>query len=215
MYTLYGGGFTRTAMTEMVMAEGEIPYELREINIDEIEHRSPEFLAINPAGWVPALVTPDGVTIHEMTAINLYLIEQHDLTHLAPQPTDPHRGRFLSGCLYIADEIEPALKRYFYPHRYVFRDEDTPKMRAKSFSDVLERFLVLDEQLHKHGPYYLGDRFSLVDLMAAYWVQSSLQPEKFKTLQNLQRCIDLVTARPAIKEKFKNLRKAEELYAKR
>ena len=32
-YILYGGRFTRALMVEMVMAEGDIDYELREINI--------------------------------------------------------------------------------------------------------------------------------------------------------------------------------------
>ena len=47
-YILYGGRFTRALMVEMVMAEGDINYELREIDIVQKQHQSPEFLAINP-----------------------------------------------------------------------------------------------------------------------------------------------------------------------
>ena len=68
MYILYGGRFTRTLIVEMVMAEGDIAYELREIDIFKQQHRSPEFLAINPAGWVPAMITPEGETLHETPA---------------------------------------------------------------------------------------------------------------------------------------------------
>ena len=49
-YILYGGRFTRALMVEMVMAEGDINYELREIDIVQKQHQSPEFLAINPSG---------------------------------------------------------------------------------------------------------------------------------------------------------------------
>ena len=73
MYILYGGRFTRALMVEMVMAEGGIPYELRNVDIVAHEHRRPEYLAVNPAGWVPALLTPEGETLYETPAINLYL----------------------------------------------------------------------------------------------------------------------------------------------
>lgn len=63
MYILYGGPFTRALIVEMVMAEGNIPYELREVDIVKQAHQSPEFLAINPAGYVPAVITPQGETL--------------------------------------------------------------------------------------------------------------------------------------------------------
>ena len=46
MYILYGGRYTRALMTEMVLLEGEIPYELRAVDIVKHEHLQPEFLAI-------------------------------------------------------------------------------------------------------------------------------------------------------------------------
>ena len=89
MYVLYGGRFTRALIVEMVMAEGGIPYELRSVDIVAHEHREPAYLAVNPAGWVPALVTPAGETLYETPAINLYLAEHHRLTHLAPESPTP------------------------------------------------------------------------------------------------------------------------------
>ena len=47
------------------MLEGEIDYQLREVDIVQQEHRSVEFLSINPAGHVPAMITPEGVTLYE------------------------------------------------------------------------------------------------------------------------------------------------------
>ena len=58
MYVVYGGQYTRTGLVLMVLDEGGIPYELRELDMLNGEHRSPEFLAINPAGYVPAMCTP-------------------------------------------------------------------------------------------------------------------------------------------------------------
>lgn len=59
MYIVYGGKFTRTVCVQMVLEEGELSYELRELDILHDEHRSPEFLSINPAGYIPAMITPE------------------------------------------------------------------------------------------------------------------------------------------------------------
>ncbi|MGB5705646.1 MAG: glutathione S-transferase N-terminal domain-containing protein [Arenicellales bacterium] len=64
-YVLCGGEFTRTLITQMVMAEGGIDYELRQVDILRHEHKSSEFLSINPAGLIPALVTPEGDVLYE------------------------------------------------------------------------------------------------------------------------------------------------------
>ena len=60
MYILYGGDFTRSALVQWVLEEGGLEYELRTIDIFKGEHRASEFLAINPAGLVPVLITPEG-----------------------------------------------------------------------------------------------------------------------------------------------------------
>ena len=118
MYTLYGGKFTRAIINEMVMAEGDIEFEVITVDTGAKEQVSPEFLKLNPAGWVPVLVTPEGDNLYETPAISLYLAERHGLTHLVPTIEDSDRGLFLSAYFYITDELEPALKRYFFPHRY-------------------------------------------------------------------------------------------------
>ena len=92
MYRLYSGKYTRGILVEMVMAEGEIEFERVEIDILRGEEKKPEYLAINPAGWVPALVCPDGVVLTETPAINLYLGERHRITSLVPALDDPDRA---------------------------------------------------------------------------------------------------------------------------
>ena len=73
MYTLYGGGYSRAHMTEMVFAEIQMPFEVKLVNTLKGENRTPQFLKINPRGFVPALRTPGGKVLFETAAINLYL----------------------------------------------------------------------------------------------------------------------------------------------
>lgn len=198
MYILYGGGFTRAIIVEMVMAEGSIPYELRNVDIVAHEHREPEYLAINPFGWVPALVTPEGRTLYETPAINLYLAEHHGLTHLAPAVDDPDRGLFLSGLFSVTGDLEPILKRSFYPHRYVMRDEDTAAMEERAVEEALERLRVMEGRLRDKGPYHLGERFSLVDLTLCHWTAPFEERGLLADCPALRRCLELVTARPGL-----------------
>ena len=202
MYILYGGGFTRAIITEMVMAEGDIPYELRNVDIVAHEHRRPEYLAINPSGWVPALVTPEGQTLYETPAINLYLAERHGLTHLAPAVDDPDRGLFLSGLFSVTGDLEPIVKRTFYPHRFVMRDEDTPAMEERAVGEALERLQVMEGRLRDKGPYHLGERFSLVDLTLCHWTASFEERGQLSGCPALRRCLELVTARPRLRPLF-------------
>lgn len=209
MYVLYGGAFTRALITEMVLAEGGLDYELRRIDVVAGEHRTQEYLAINPAGGVPALITPEGELLHETPAINLYLAERHDLTHIAPQIDEAERGPFLSGLFYLTSEIEPAMKRYFFPHRFAARPEDAAAVKARACDMVLERLAVIDRRLSEDGPYHLGGRFSLVDLTLAYWV--TYIADEAASLAAVMRCRELVVARPRLKRHFAVL--AEELVA--
>ncbi len=202
MYILYGGRFTRALMTEMVLLEGDIPYELRAVDIVKHEHLQPEFLAINPAGWVPALITPEGQTLYETPAINLYLAEQHQLTTLAPAPGEADRGPFLSAYFYLVDELEPVLKRYFYPHRFVVREEDTPTMQQMALEAAMKRIAVIDQRLSENGPYHLGKRFGLADLNLSFWAAPLEANGLLEAYPAVRHCLGLVTPRPRISAKF-------------
>ena len=213
MYILYGGRFTRALIVEMVMAEGGIPYELRNVDIVAHEHRRPEYLAVNPAGWVPALLTPEGETLYETPAINLYLAERHGLTHLAPGIGDPERGPFLSGLFSVTGDLEPIMKRYFYPHRYVLRDEDRAAMKERALGEALERLRVMEGRLGGKGPYHLGARFSLVDLTLCYWTALLDDLGALEPMPALRRRLDLVTARPRLRPHFEQQRAWRDEYA--
>ena len=191
-YILFGGPITRSIITEIVMMEGGIEYELRHIDITNDEHYSEEFLKINPAGLVPALITPEGHVLYETPAINLYLIDHHQIETLAPAVNDPQRGEFLSALFYITGELEPAMKRYFYPHRYALKDSDCDAMQQRALEHAMDRIKVINHRLISNGPFHLGERKSLADLTLAYWVVGSCQQyicSKFRGVDELVQAV--------------------------
>lgn len=200
-YVLYGGDPTRSMMVEMVLAEGGIAYELRPIDIRAGAHRTPEFLAINPFGWVPVLVTPEGETIAETPAINLWLCERHGLG-LVPLPGDPGRGRFLTAFHNVTGEIEPTLKRIFFAHRYALEPAQTEATRDLAWTMLAQRLKPIDQWLAGEGPYFLGERFTLADLTLTYWMPHVAHRGLLGEFPAVARAFDLVRARPALADAF-------------
>ena len=206
-HILYGNRYARSLITEAVLIEGGIDYQLREIDISSNEHTSREYLKINPTGLVPTLVTPEGEVLYECPAINLFLVDRYKVISLAPGVDDPDRGQFLSSLFYITGEIEPAMKRYFYPYRYGVSESDSETIKKLAMIDVLKRFSVIDQKIEKSGPFQLGKRLSLADITLAYWVACS-DPELFTDkFPSLGGCVERILNRPGIKHLFDDLRR--------
>ena len=106
------------------------------------------------------------------------------------------------------------MKRYFYPHRYVLREEDSAAMKERALEQALERLRIMDGRLSKKGPYHLGERFSLVDLTMSYW--TALIDEYLGLLgpcTAVRRCTELVIARSKLRPLFEEQREWGEEYA--
>ena len=198
MYILYGGDFTRSALVQWVLEEGALDYEFRRIDILKGEHRAAEFLAINPAGLVPVLITPEGDALSEVAALMIYLADRHQLTELAPAVTDPLRGLFLSAVFYIASEIQAEMKRFHFPHRFSLGRQDNAAVQDAAKSLVLARLEVVDTRLENGGPYLLGSRFSLADFYLSFWIAYLDRETACRQLPSVARLYELVQSRPSV-----------------
>ena len=199
MYTLYHQDGTRSTAALLTLEEGGLDYEVRRVDLSRDEHRDPEFLALNPRGRIPALVTETGEVIGETAAIMLYLADRHRLTDLAPLPEEPGRAALHDWLFYHVGEVQAAGKRAGYPHRYSTDPGDAPRIREQANRTLTERWQVVDRHLAEHGPYHLGERFSLVDLylvMTVVWFQSDVHVIDLDSLPAVKRCYELVAARP-------------------
>ncbi|MDH3230597.1 MAG: glutathione S-transferase N-terminal domain-containing protein, partial [Alphaproteobacteria bacterium] len=60
-----------------VLEEIGADYELKLVDAKAGQHRSPEYLRINPNGLIPMLATPDGATLFESAAILVFFCDRH------------------------------------------------------------------------------------------------------------------------------------------
>ena len=88
MITVWGGQTSRSIRVVWVMEEMGLPYRLRQVNM-LARQKDPEFLAVNPANYIPAL-QDGGVVMIESIAIMEYLMARYGPTPLAPAPHEPN-----------------------------------------------------------------------------------------------------------------------------
>jgi glutathione S-transferase len=161
------GGFAAEAMLEA----GSAPWQRVVLNTRENEHRTPAYLAINPAGQVPALQLPDGQVITESAAICIYLGDAHPETGLAPALASPARGAYLRWMLYLSSTVYSADLRCYYSARYTTDPAGADAVKACALDEMDRAFALMDDALEGHD-WLAGDSMSAADiylLMLTAW----------------------------------------------
>jgi len=200
-YVLYGCPESATFGPQAVMEDAGLAYTLETVDITSGGSHTPEYLAINPAGYVPALKLEDGSVMYEAAAIMLYLADHHGLKDLAPGIDELDRARFLRSLFYLTNTVQEAYKHYYSPARYTTEAAEAPHIKARSLELLLERWQVVEDDLSASGPCVLGDRYSLADIyvvMLASWHPD--QEMLYGRFPAIRRCRDLVAARPRLVE---------------
>src|SRR6202158_5047921 len=110
MMKLYWSPRTRSFSALWLMEETGQRYERVLTDISTGAQKTPEYLAINPMGKVPAL--KDGeATLAEAAAICAYVAERYPQAKLAPPLGDPLRAKYLYWLFFGPGCIEPAIGR--------------------------------------------------------------------------------------------------------
>lgn len=160
MHTLYYANGTAALPVHILLEEIGAPYETVRIDFAKRAQTSPDYLAINPKGRVPSLVTPDGI-LTETPAILAYLAQRFPEKALAPQDAF-NFARAQSFNAYLAATVHV---NHAHRHRGA-RWSDDPScwdsMTAKVASNMTECAAMI-EQHYLDGPWVLGAAYSMCD----------------------------------------------------
>jgi glutathione S-transferase len=110
--TFYFAPMSTASITEAVLAELGIPFELVTLNISIGDTRKPEFLKINPNGTVPAIVH-EGTAIWESSAITMYLGEVFGVDAQLYPPLGTKRGEAMKWITWSNVTLAEAASRLF------------------------------------------------------------------------------------------------------
>jgi glutathione S-transferase len=162
---LYGYPPTRSTRVLWTLRELGVDFELVTVDPTRGELRSPEFLAVNPAGKLPALVDGD-FALNESVAICLYLAEKYPEKGLLPGALRA-RAEVYRWLFFTATELEQPLWR-MTRHALLYPPEKRlPAEIPIARDDFLEMAAVMEK--HMDGREFLaGEGFTVADIVAAY-----------------------------------------------
>lgn len=185
---LYWSPRSRSFTTLWLMEETGEPYERVLTDISTGANKTPEYLAINPMGKVPALVDGD-VSMAESSAICTYVADRYPQAKLAPPIGDPRRAKYLQWLFFAPSCIEPAILQ-------TYLKLEIPASSA-AWGSATQTFDVLDQALAK-GPWLLGDDFTAADVAIGAGMNFAIRMFKMiPTRPNFDRYLDACAARPA------------------
>jgi glutathione S-transferase len=200
MYTLYWNHGSASITAHMALEESGVPYTRKFVDMDKGEHKSPEYLKMNPNGKVPTLLIDNKRIMFETAAIAMYIADRHPQSGLAPAVDDPARVAYMQWLLHIANSVQPYYFMFYYPERHMADPAAHEAIKTQATRMIGESWARIDAALARSGPYLAGDRFSAADLpvmMLTGWKQACA--DVLDKNKNVRRLVELVSARPAIK----------------
>jgi glutathione S-transferase len=167
MITLYGEG--RGFRVAWLLEEMGLPYRLRPVDMLAGVENDTEFMALNPAGFIPALQDGDVVMV-ESIAILEYLMGRYGPTSLAPDPQDPsfpNYQQFLH--LGEAGLAVPMFMRVV--SRILAPDDEKDNWGARKGLTMFKGRLKLVNRQLERAPYMAGEAFTAADISVTYALQ--------------------------------------------
>ncbi len=182
------------------LAEKGITVPTEQVDIMLMQHKTPEYTAINPLQRMPALVLDDGTVITESIAICRYF------EMLQPDPPLFGVGakdiaivemwnrraeiNFFSNVAAVFRHTHPAMKELEIPQIAAWAEANRP--RVTSFLELLDREL-------SNREFVAGDRFTIADITMQVAVDF-MKPGRLtmpEGAKNVKRWHAAVSARPS------------------
>ena len=195
---IYGVARTRAFRPIWMAEELGLDYEHFPIEIGDAGARTPEFLAINPNGRLPAVVD-DGLVLVESLAITMYLAKKYATGTLYPAAI-ADEAKVWQWTLWALTEVDRGVNIWSLHTIRLPEAERDPAKRAEALQVLKAPFKVLDEAVSKQ-PYLVGNEFTVADLNVAAVISRSIEMDLSATPNLkawLERCLDRPGARRAL-----------------
>jgi glutathione S-transferase len=161
--TIYGDGKSGNCLKVKWTAEKlGIPYRWTELDVLKAETRTPDFLAMNPAGQVPLVILPDGRALAQSNAIIVHLAEGSALI-----PADPYaRAKMFEWLFWEQYSHEPYVAVARFQMAYLGKPRH--ELDARLFERGAAALRRLEDGLEDTA-FLVGDTVSLADVsLVAY-----------------------------------------------
>ncbi|MGQ0676148.1 MAG: glutathione S-transferase family protein, partial [Rhodospirillales bacterium] len=200
MIHLYTAGTGNGRRASVMLEECGLQYAAHKLDLMKGEQKQPDYLKINPAGAIPAIVDHQGpggkkVTLAQSGAIVLYLAEKTGKF----LPKDPaKKAEALQWFMAVSTDVAPASSAIFYMTSMAPDKTDANKQFLETrFANLLK---TCDARLAR-SKYLAGDEVTVADLALIPVIDARKElVAKTPGLDHLKRWAAEMTARPGVKK---------------
>ena len=193
MLKLYYSPGACALASHIALEEAGADYEIEKIDLRQGQQKTPEYLAINPAGVTPALVTDEGVLTENLVIMG-YVAQTHPDAGLADNDSSFNFGKMQSFNGFLGSSLHPAVGKVLFARPPL---EGEAKQAAMDLA--LTKYRIVEDSLFK-GPWAMGEKYTVADGYLAVFTRwgrqaGFLTPEAFPKLNDH---LDRVQGRPAV-----------------
>src|SRR3974390_3716140 len=161
MYKFYFAPGTCALATHIALEEAGAPDEAVPVNFRSQSQRSPEYLAVNPKGRVPALVTESG-TLTETPALLCFVAQRFPNAELAPLDDPFALAQVQEFNSYLCSTVHVAHAHRMRGTRWADDPAAIEAMKRKVPDSVAACFDLIESKMLQ-GPWVMGESYTICD----------------------------------------------------
>ena len=189
----------------IMLEEIGLPYEVHLVDFNKDDQKTPEYLALNPNGKIPAILDPDGpggkpLELFESGAILQYIAEKTGKLF----PADANaRWETIQWLHFQMGGIGPIFGQLGFFHKFAGKDYED-KRPLKRYVDESKRLLGVMETRLKSRTWFMGEDFTIADIAMIGWVRNLVgfygarEIVEYDNLKEVPRWLEAALARPAV-----------------
>jgi glutathione S-transferase len=161
MFTFFYSPGSCALASHIALEDAGASYDLKRVDFRKTEQQSPDYLAINPKGRVPALTTPGGV-VTETPAILAFIAQSFPEARLAPL-ADPFAFAQLQALTsYLCSTVHVAHAHRGRGYRWANDEASFADMKRKVPETVGACFELIETRMFR-GQWAMGEDYSVAD----------------------------------------------------
>jgi glutathione S-transferase len=161
MLKLFYAPHTCALASHIALEEAGADFEIARVDFRASEQKKPEYLAINPKGRVPALVTERGI-LTETPAILAFVAQSFPKARLAPLDDAFAFARAQAFNSYLCSTVHVAHAHRVRGYRWVDDPAAIKEMQKKVPQTVGECFELIEHEMLA-GPWVMGGTYTVCD----------------------------------------------------
>ena len=161
MLKLYYAPGTCALASHIALAEADAPYTTERLDFKSNQQNSPAYLAINPKGRVPALVTDRGI-LTETPAMLAFIAQSFPKAGLAPLDDAFAFAQVQSINSYLCATVHVAHAHKGRGYRWADDENSFTDMKRKVPQTMAACFALIERNMIK-GPGVMGETYTVCD----------------------------------------------------